>query len=89
MTTRMPYAWSPTLVLRSASTPGSSVVTSTANGAKSSVTRFQIARITARSLGLKLAGSPSRSKASDTMGLPFVKLVFQIVLAVVWPLKSR
>ena len=89
MHTRMPKAASVLLLRVSASTPGSSVVTSTSKGAKSSATRFQIVSMRAASSSLSDAGLPSVSYAGVVIAAPPVKFVFQEVLVVVWPSKSR
>ena len=64
----MPTLMSPGAFKTSASTPGSSVVTSMSKGAKSSATRRQICWMAVRSSAEKVSGSPSMSKAATWMG---------------------
>ena len=89
MRTRTPKAVSPEEVRSSAACPGSSVVTSTWNGAKSSETRAHTSWTRSRSALLK-AGSPSREKgACVPAGRPPWSGSFHQVPPTYCPSKSR
>jgi hypothetical protein len=88
MRARMPYSRSELEVFRNASTPGSTVVTFTSQGAKSSATRSHHRWIMSRSCALNVDGSPSVSYGADTIdGSP--DRLFHDVPSVTWPSTSR
>ena len=87
-TDRTPHRVSVELVFRRSSITGSTVVTLTLNGAKSSATRLNTRSIVASSDALKFAVSVSVLYAGESIVVTPYEL-FHEVPVVVWPLKSR